>query len=79
MTTIKLKREKVTRIYIGKANKCCCGCSGKYTERSDKRFGAKADQVDRALAEAHPVDIDASSPTYIAVDVGNRVLIAYFD
>lgn len=76
--TIKLKREGVKRVYSGKDGRCCCGCAGKYTDRGapafERNLGKLADLIEKTPAEQLDV-----GPNYIAVVVGSRLRIAYFD
>ena len=65
--------SKVTKVYSGKAGKCCCGCSGKYSEtpRQIKR-------VAKVIAEA-PVEARIEDNSFISADVGGRTYTVYFD
>ena len=39
------KLETAKRIYLGKANACCCGCSGTYAERGTPLFKSRVKKV----------------------------------
>lgn len=69
---IRIKRERIARVYTGKARKCMCGCSGKYSE--------KAAQISRVvnIIEALPLDKLETDAEYIAADVGDRTYCVYF-
>ena len=65
--------ERIEKTYHGKADACCCGCSGRYTEtRRGIRRGLQ--EMGRAIMEGGTVDTD---DTYVAVELGGRVRIAY--
>lgn len=75
---ISLKTDKVTKVYSGRDGACCCGCAGKHYQRGDKSFPHMLSRVARMVAAAEPHTVDCGG-TYVAVTVGARVLIAYFD
>ena len=81
--------SKVYKVYNGKANRCCCGCSGKYAtasalkEFADKDRGYEVDDVNdvtvrkivgKILASNKPVD----EGDHVHATVGGRLLIAYY-
>jgi len=66
-----LTSAMVTRVYSGKAGKCCCGCSGKYSSSP-----AQVKRVLNLLASAEKREFDAS---YVAADIDQRTYIAYMD
>ena len=61
-----------TKVYSGKAGKCCCGCSGRYWEEGDKMFSNMLAKVSRL-----PALKDEGS--YVWGEVGERLYIAYRD
>lgn len=61
----------VKRVYSGVNGKCCCGCSGKYSD-SDR---SKKIILNKILKNPeHKVDGD-----HVYAVNGNRLLIAYFN
>lgn len=79
----KFTPERVTRLYNGKANACCCGCKGKYVQRSDPSFAGALKRFQTKLETALVSDgaagrVDAED-NYVAVETETRVTIAYFD
>lgn len=76
--TFKLKTEAVTRVYSGKNGKCCCGCSGKYTERGEPSFAGKLTLLAKHVEATPAGDVDVG-PNYVGVIVGSRLHLAYFD
>ena len=73
ITTYVINPAAVDRVYTGRDGKCCCGCSGKYSEPGDM---AKIEET-VAIINQHlsTADIDSS---YVAVVIGKKVHIAYF-
>ena len=67
--------KPIKRIYSGQNNKCCCGCSGVYYPATNTRMLKKFQAV---LKAASPADVDNDSE-YVAVTVGERVYIGYFE
>jgi hypothetical protein len=70
--TMQINAEQVKSVYSGKDGKCCCGCSGKHSEDKTtiKRTVNKINK--------HVNDWDVGTD-YIAVVVGTRLHIAYFN
>ena len=68
---------KVTSVYSGKANRCCCGCSGKHydvgTPAADKMARKVVKLINSAIAHAE------SGSNNTSLKVGERVYVAYFD
>lgn len=80
-TEVAFQPDRVKRVYAGKNHKCCCGCSGEYTERTDPNFPAMLGKFEAKLRRADPKQIDADD-TYLAVETGanlGRLWIAYYD
>jgi hypothetical protein len=80
---------KVKKAYKGRAKRCCCGCSGEYFYNGGYTGGdGPADQqrlerivrrINKALADPdQPKDQTWNSGDHVAVEVGNRLYIAYF-
>ncbi len=67
--------DQVERVYSGKANRCFCGCSGKYTEKTDKSFKMMATKV---LALVNEADGGDNFGNGTSVEVGERVYAVYF-
>jgi hypothetical protein len=61
------------RFYSGRAHKCCCGCSGKYSDPSARWINKMA----KAIDEAEDAAVDVGNG-YVAVETPTRVLIAYW-
>lgn len=71
--SVELMGREIKRVYRGQNGKCCCGCSGKYTEtEAAKKRAAKEIQSANGLG----IDMDRS---YVALEKGSRILIAYFE
>lgn len=72
---------KAVRYYSGVNGRCCCGCSGKYTD-ADGSVAAKRAQnklaklFREAMASGQEVDL---CEQYAAVISGSRIYIAYFN
>jgi hypothetical protein len=62
------------RFYSGRAHKCCCGCSGKYSDPSARWINKMA----KAIDEAEDAAVDVGNG-YVAVETPTRVLIAYWE
>ncbi len=60
--------NQINRVYSGKPGKCCCGCSGKYSDsdRSKKLILNKILKADYEDCGDH-----------VWAEVGNRLYIAY--
>ena len=71
-------KKEVTRVYSGKNNKCCCGCSGKYVEKGDKSFEMMKKKVNALFQNARIKDVEVKK-TYTSVVVGDRIYILYND
>lgn len=84
MTSPALTLDNVQSVYSGKANRCCCGCSGKHTHVADVNRGypITADEVnDRTVKiifnkvmKAGAVKI---SDTCYSVDTDTRTYVVY--
>lgn len=72
--SVELMGREIKRVYRGQNGKCCCGCSGKYTEtEAAKKRAAKEISLIRDVSS---LDVGSS---YIALEKGSRILIAYFE
>jgi len=84
-----LDLSRVYKVYNGRANRCCCGCSGKYATASALKAFADQDRgyviddvndetvrkvVGKILASAKPVD----EGDHVHATVGKRLLVAYY-
>ena len=83
-----LDLSRVFKVYNGRANRCCCGCSGKYAASALKAFadqdrGYVVDDVNdetvrkivgKILASANPKD----EGDHVHATVGKRLLVAYY-
>lgn len=81
----------VSAAYVGKADRCCCGCAGKYyyrladREMESKRRGyevgdeevsdAKVTKVLR-MVQANP-EAAGLEPDHVSVEVGRKLYVAY--
>lgn len=73
-STVKIGDKVVTRVYRGKDGKCCCGCSGKYSE-----CPKKIAQI-VGLIVAHATEKTFMSDSgYVAASHNGKIFIAYFD
>lgn len=70
--------EKIERIYSGKAGKCACGCSGKYTEKKDKKKFASMFKKVLAFVESGKAEEIEVTQTYTSITVEGRWYILYF-
>jgi hypothetical protein len=85
-----LDLSRVFKVYNGRANSCCCGCSGKYATAS--AFKAFADQdrgyavndvndetvrkiVGKILSAANPKDEGG----HVHATVGKRLYVAFYN
>ena len=84
-----LDLSRVFKVYNGRANACCCGCSGKYAtasalkEIADRDRGYVIDDVNdetvrkivgKILSAANPKD----EGDHVHATVGKRLLVAYY-
>lgn len=74
-----------TKSYTGKAGRCCCGCSGRYTEqraaitRQENRIRRLVAEGHKAEAYVNHVSVEiVTGSTYWGVPTG-RLYIVYFD
>lgn len=65
--------KEVTKVYRGRAGKCCCGCSGTYSESPMARKRA-ANEITK-VPEAQRF----SDANHVGYEKGGRWIIAYFD
>lgn len=84
-----LDLSRVFKVYNGRANRCCCGCSGKYATASvhkayaDKDRGYEVDDVnDVAVRKVVGKILSAANPKdegdHVHATVGKRLLVAYY-
>lgn len=72
---ILLMGREVKRVYRGQNGKCCCGCAGKY--REDEGSVRRAiREIEAARSSGEDLDLGG---TYVALEKGSRILIAYFE
>jgi hypothetical protein len=84
-----LDLSRVFKVYNGRANTCCCGCSGKYATASALKAHADQDRgyvvddvndetvrkiVGKILSAANPRD----EGDHVHATVGKRLLIAFY-
>lgn len=69
--------KKALKVYVGKANKCFCGCSGKYFYADNPDH--KAD-FDKAVAKFNQLGVDDGDDTYDLSnpDKRNNVVALYY-
>ena len=85
-----LDLSRVFKVYNGRANSCCCGCSGKYATASALKAFADQDRgyvvddvndetvrkiVGKILSAADPKD----GGDHVYATVGKRLYIAYYN
>jgi len=85
-----LDLSKVYKVYNGRVNSCCCGCSGKYATASvhkayaDQNRGYSVDDVNdetvrkilgKILSAANPKD----EGDHVHATVGKRLYIAFYN
>ena len=86
-----LDLSKVFKVYNGRVNSCCCGCSGKYTVAgAHKAFADKdrgypyddSDVNDETVRKIVGKILSANNPKdeggHVYAIVGKRLLIAYY-
>jgi hypothetical protein len=87
-----LTPSDLLKAYSGKANKCACGCAGKYYYRAatqeagskDRGYAVGADevsdaQVTRVLRMVQANEAEAQlTDEYAEATVGSRVYVVYF-
>lgn len=73
MPTISL--NSVTRVYRGAANRCCCGCSGVFSENTPKNHR----KVLYVLNKLNKSDNTVFEGSHAYVDIGDRTYIAFFN
>lgn len=84
-----LDLSRVFKVYNGRANSCCCGCSGKYAtasalkEIADQDRGYVVDDVnDETVRKIVGKILSAADPKdegdHVHATVGKRLLVAYY-
>ena len=58
-----------TKVYSGRAGKCCCGCAGTYWRTGDKSF-------ERMLRRVLNLKVQDEG-NYVWAEVGERLYVAY--
>lgn len=71
----------VEQVYSGKANRCCCGCSGKYT-KGDKAVRSMVTRMNNRARMTRTYGNDCPSQwcvgdNHVAIETDTRVLIVY--
>ena len=85
-----LDLSRVYKVYNGRVNSCCCGCSGKYAtasahkEFADKNRGYAVDDVnDETVRKIVGKILSADKPVvegdHVYATVGKRLYIAYYN
>jgi hypothetical protein len=85
-----LDLSKVYKVYNGRINSCCCGCSGKYATASvhkayaDQNRGYAVDDVnDETVRKIVGEILSAADPKdegdHVHATVGKRLLIAFYN
>lgn len=72
---LDIAKDKVTKVYSGKAGKCCCGCAGTYWDNNKDN----ARQVERIINKVRTAGDQDVCSTYVATEIGSRLYIVYFD
>jgi hypothetical protein len=84
-----LDLSRVYKVYNGRANSCCCGCSGKYATASalkafaDQDRGYAVDDVnDETVRKIVGKILSANNPRdegdHVHATVGQRLYVAYY-
>ena len=82
--------SRVFKVYNGRANSCCCGCSGKYAtasahkEFADKDRGYIVDDVnDETVRKVVGKILSAANPkdegNHVHATVGKRLYVAFYN
>jgi formate dehydrogenase assembly factor FdhD len=89
-----LRPEDLESVYVGKAGRCCCGCSGRHRYASATReqagknrgYSVKDDEVnDRQvkkvlkIVKEYPELARLEEGSHIAVELGPKLYIVYFN
>ena len=85
-----LDLSRVFKVYNGRVNSCCCGCSGKYATASahkayaDQNRGYAVDDVnDETVRKIVGKILSAADPRdegdHVHATVGKRLLIAFYN
>ena len=85
-----LDLSRVFKVYNGRVNSCCCGCSGKYATASalkafaDQDRGYAVDDVnDETVRKIVGKILSAADPKdggdHVYATVGKRLYIAYYN
>jgi hypothetical protein len=67
--------SKAKRSYSGMAGRCCCGCSGNYSE-SKQGISGQISRLKKLAGQGVKLDIQDS---YVAAENGGRLYIVYFN
>lgn len=81
---MNINNRVISKVYVGKSGKCCCGCSGRYTypEASGETPSRGIKVSDRSVklisnrVVNSPDVVDRGSHAFI--DDGTKVRIVYF-
>ncbi len=65
----------VKKVYTGKRNHCCCGCSGTYND-SPRAIAAHITRTNTLLAKGEG-EVWGVEPTFISADCGKRMRTIY--
>jgi len=83
--------SNITRVYNGKANRCMCGCSGKYTTHSkfrelvgkergyavgDDEINDRSVKIIAAKVLSNPNRVEEGN--YVFVEQNGRIQVVYF-
>lgn len=82
---------KVTSVYSGKANRCCCGCSGKHYYKNETRelagknrgYEIEDEEISDSMVKRiikkiqENISISENMDTCISIELGERLYIAY--
>jgi hypothetical protein len=68
-TIINGQEYKIKRVYSGRANRCCCGCSGKYFDDDAS--------IRKYLKKIVNLGISDASEVYLSAQTDSRWYIAY--
>ena len=63
------REYKIKRVYSGKANRCCCGCVGKYFDDDAS--------IRKYLKKILDIGVTDETSLYLAAITDSRMYIAY--
>jgi hypothetical protein len=71
-----VSKDQVTAVYSGRQG-CCCGCRGNHSN-SPRSISIAVNKINKVASGDIVGTLDISA-SYVAADIGDRVVIAYLD